>query len=201
MKGVYEMITDFNFQLKNVGLINNANIKLSKINVICGDNSTGKSTSSKILYSFLRSNSKTRKELTKNTLIDNVLDLTSDMNRFYMYSKDDSKNKIPLSNDIRTIYNEIRRKEFDDEDIDIINYYRQIIEIFNDYQLRYTSTNIFDKPISNINRLITIYEEEGEDLFNSIMNLIIRSEFGKTVLKNNEVSFSGKFNKIKQKED
>lgn len=29
MKGVYEMITDFNFQLKNVGLINNANIKLS----------------------------------------------------------------------------------------------------------------------------------------------------------------------------
>ena len=190
------MITDFNFQLKNVGLINNANIKLSKINVICGDNSTGKSTSSKILYSFLRSNSKTRKELTKNTLIDNVLDLTSDMNRFYMYSRDDSENKIPLSNDIRTIYNEIRRKEFDDEDIDIINYYRQIIEIFNDYQLRYTSTNIFDKPISNINRLITIYEEEGEDLFNSIMNLIIRSEFGKTVLKNNEVSFSGKFNKI-----
>lgn len=61
------MITDFNFQLKNVGLINNADIKLSKINVICGDNSTGKSTSSKILYSFLRSNSKTRKELTKNT--------------------------------------------------------------------------------------------------------------------------------------
>ena len=28
------------------------------------------------------------------------------------------------------------------------------------------------------------------------MNLIIRSEFGKTVLKNNEVSFSGKFNNI-----
>jgi len=83
-----------------------------------------------------------------------------------------------------------------DEDIDIINYYRQIKEIFNDYQLKYTSTNIFDKYISNIDRLITIYEEEGEDLFNSIMNLIIRSEFGKTVLKNNEVSFSGKFNKI-----
>lgn len=190
------MITDFNFQLKNVGLINNADIKLNKINVICGDNSTGKSTSSKILYSFLRSNSKTRKELTKNTLIEDVLELLSDMNRFYRYSRDDSENHLPINNDLRIIYNEIRRKEFDGEDIDIINYYRKIMEIFNEYQLRYTSTNIFDKSISDINRLITIYEEEGEDLFNSIMNLIIRSEFGKTVLKNNEVSFSGKFNNI-----
>ena len=190
------MITDFNFQLKNVGLINNANINLNKINVICGDNSTGKSTSSKILYSFLRSNSKTRKELTKNTLISDVLDLASDMNRFYRHSRDDSENQLHINNEIRTIYNEIRRKEFDGEDIDIINYFRKIMEIFNDYQLKYRSTNIFDKSISDINRLITIYEEEGEDLFNSIMNHIIRSEFGKTVLKNNEVSFSGKFNNI-----
>ena len=76
------MISDFNFKLNNVGLINNADINLSKINVIGGDNSTGKSTSSKVLYSFLRSNSKTRKELTKNTLINNVLELINDINHF-----------------------------------------------------------------------------------------------------------------------
>ena len=188
------MISEFNFKLNNVGLINNADINLSKINVIGGDNSTGKSTSSKVLYSFLRSNSKTRKELTKNTLIDDVLELINEMNHFYRFSNKDSEDRFPVKNDLRTIYNEIRIKKFEQEDIDIINYYRKVLDIFNNYQLQYTSTNIFDNTISDINRLISIYEEEGEDLFNSIMNHIVRSEFGKMVLKNNEVSFSGKFN-------
>ena len=153
------MISDFNFKLNNVGLINNADINLSKINVIGGDNSTGKSTSSKVLYSFLRSNSKTRKELTKNTLINNVLELINDINHFYRFSNNDSEDRLPVNNDFRTIYNEIRRKQFEQEDIDIINYYRKVLDIFHEYQLQYTSTNIFDNTISDINKLINIYEE------------------------------------------
>ena len=62
---VFVMISDFNVKLENVGVVNNANINIAKINVIAGDNSTGKSTLSKILYSFLRSNSKSRKDCSK----------------------------------------------------------------------------------------------------------------------------------------
>lgn len=190
------MIADFNFKLKNVGLINNANINLSKINVIAGDNSTGKSTSSKILYSFLRSNSKTRKELAKNTLIDEVLDLASEINSFYRFSEFENENRVQKKNELSEIINEIRINQFEGKPIDIVNYYKKIKKIFLEYTLNYAGTNLFDKALSDIDKLIKIYEEGGEDLFNSIMNLIIRSEFGKTVLKNNEVQFSGKFDNI-----
>lgn len=190
------MIRDFNFKLKNVGLINNADINLSKINVIAGDNSTGKSTSSKILYSFLRSNSKTRKELAKTTLIDEILDLASEINSFYRFSEFENKNRFQKKSELSEIINEIRINQLKGKDIDIVNHYIKIKNIFREYTFKYAGTNLFDKSISDIDKLIEIYEEDGEDLFNSIMNLIIRSEFGKTVLKDNEVQFSGKFDNI-----
>lgn len=190
------MISDFNFKLKNVGLINNADINMSKINVIAGDNSTGKSTSSKILYSFLRSNSKTRKELAKNTLIDEVLDLASEINSFYRFSEFENGNGVQKKSELSEIINELHIKRFKGKPIDIVNYYKKIKGLFLEYTLKYNGTNLFDKSISDIDELIEIYENDGEALFNSIMNLIIRSEFGKTVLKNNEVQFSGKFDDI-----
>ena len=40
-------------EIENLGLINKANLDIGKINVIVGKNSTGKSTSSKFLFSLL----------------------------------------------------------------------------------------------------------------------------------------------------
>lgn len=144
------MIRDFNFKLKNVGLINNADINLSKINVIAGDNSTGKSTSSKILYSFLRSNSKTRKELAKTTLIDEILDLASEINSFYRFSEFENKNRVQKKSELSEIINEIRMNKFKGKDIDIVNHYKKIKNIFQEYTLKYTGTNLFDKSISDM---------------------------------------------------
>ena len=42
-------------KINNVGPIENANIDISKINVICGVNSSGKSMISKLLYSYFKS--------------------------------------------------------------------------------------------------------------------------------------------------
>ena len=44
--------------INNLGLINNAELDIGKINVIIGKNSTGKSTSSKFLYCLLTASSK-----------------------------------------------------------------------------------------------------------------------------------------------
>ena len=41
-------------EIKNFGLINEANIEINKINVVGGINSSGKSTASKLLYCFLK---------------------------------------------------------------------------------------------------------------------------------------------------
>ena len=49
------MENKINIKINDVGPINKADIDLNKINVV-GGNATGKSTTSKLLYCFLKSN-------------------------------------------------------------------------------------------------------------------------------------------------
>ena len=189
------MISEFNFKLKNVGLINKADINIGKINVIGGNNSTGKSTSSKMLYSFLRSNSKNRKELTKNTLINDILEFSMDLNLFNNAHRDE-ENFNPIDDKIINFRNEIHQKQLDDENIDVIKYYKQIKESYDEYMLKYSVNDLLTNSFNNIKNLIEIYEDDDEKLFNSIMNLVIKSEFGKSKFENNEVIFSGNFNNL-----
>ena len=58
-----ELLEDcVNLSIQNFGAISESNINISKINVIGGQNATGKSTSSKLLYCFLKYNSANLKE-------------------------------------------------------------------------------------------------------------------------------------------
>ena len=50
-------MSNLNLDIHNFGPINQANIELKKLNVIAGSNGSGKTTSSKLLYCFLESNS------------------------------------------------------------------------------------------------------------------------------------------------
>ena len=60
---VFFIVVDMNLHLKNLGLIDEVNIEISKITVVADHNATGKSTLSKVLYSFLRSNSFHREKI------------------------------------------------------------------------------------------------------------------------------------------
>ena len=57
------MENDLILEIYNVGPISHAQINIGKINIIGGKNSTGKSTSSKLLYCFLRANSSYNEDL------------------------------------------------------------------------------------------------------------------------------------------
>ena len=62
-------MSNFKFKINNVGSINHADMDIGRINVIGGKNCTGKSTTSNLLYCFLRAisseNDSTIKELLK----------------------------------------------------------------------------------------------------------------------------------------
>ena len=57
------MVDAIKLHLESMGPINEADINIDKITIVAGHNSTGKSTLSKFLYSFLRSNSFNRQEI------------------------------------------------------------------------------------------------------------------------------------------
>ena len=56
------VVNQLNLEIDGFGLINNAKIKINKINVVGGVNASGKSTASKLLYCFLKSMSLNRKD-------------------------------------------------------------------------------------------------------------------------------------------
>ena len=87
---------ELSFSLKDVGPINEANIEIGKINVIGGWNGTGKSTTSKLLYCFLKSTSSRRQEVSYESIIHQIdliflsirrrfqIQHVPEINKFYM---------------------------------------------------------------------------------------------------------------------
>ena len=53
-------------QLKNIGMIKEANVKIDGLTVIAGENSTGKSTIGKLLFSIIKSSSRYNEDLEEN---------------------------------------------------------------------------------------------------------------------------------------
>ena len=81
---------NFELFIKNFGIINESNIEISKLNVVTGKNATGKSTSSKLLYSFLASISRDGQEFINNkiqTQLINLLRILSDTFQTDIFSR------------------------------------------------------------------------------------------------------------------
>ena len=67
------MSNDISLNIRNFGLIKEANLNIGQINVVIGKNSTGKSTSSKILYCFLNAASNDGIKLANKSIKDKLL--------------------------------------------------------------------------------------------------------------------------------
>ncbi|WP_304105442.1 AAA family ATPase [Methanobrevibacter ruminantium] len=68
-------MSNFKFKINNVGSINHADMEIGRINVMGGKNCTGKSTTSNLLYCFLRAIS-SENDSTINELLDSEFDIT-----------------------------------------------------------------------------------------------------------------------------
>ena len=78
-------MSNFKFKINNVGSINHADMDIGRINVIGGKNCTGKSTTSNLLYCFLRAIS-SENDSTIKELLDSEFDITGPQeNKDYAY--------------------------------------------------------------------------------------------------------------------
>lgn len=92
-------MSNFKFKINNVGSINQADMDIGKINVIGGKNCTGKSTTSNLLYCFLRAIS-SENDSTIKGLLDSEFDIVSpqeNMDYACIYG-DDFSYKIDFKN-------------------------------------------------------------------------------------------------------
>lgn len=156
--------------IKSFSAISESYIDIGKINIIGGQNATGKSTASKLLYCFLKYSSSNRQNDAYESVIGQIKSLFSMMRRMYRPRGD-----FNFSN---FYYESIKSNDFYDI-LELYENFKGIIysEEFDEvYSRNRTKIRIFDE-IDEIDNLIGIIEEDGDALFNLMMNNLLESEF------------------------
>ena len=182
-----------NINIKSFGAISESNIDIAKINVVGGQNATGKSTTSKLLYCFLKYSSANRQKEAYESVIQQINSLFLMSRRLYPlregFNFAEFFHKPPLNTyEMLELYGKFKEFVYNEE--------------FDEaYPRHRTKTRIFEE-IEEIDKLIEIIEEDGIPLFNLIMNNLLESEFSnkmkgyvefKGVLNGNEFKFSSNF--------
>lgn len=158
--------------IENFGTINKSNININRINVIGGQNATGKSTASKLLYCFLKYCSSNRQEFAYENLNHSI-------SSFFMYIR----RRSYLDKNERNIYYKfIKQYTHRNSTVyDKIDAYKNIRDAIYDMDSSELVSRIdldeIQDDINEIDEYIRLVEEDGLDLYNLIMNNLLISEF------------------------
>ena len=189
------MNENFILTVNNFGPIDSAKIDLSKINVVGGKNSTGKSTASKLLYCFLKTNSSDRQEIAYKSLIPDLKAIARDAKRVLPHEKlpDLFKNPMKLSgtdfdsfvNDFYELKDIVDKKlnentiDFDFSDFSDLDD-EEKYEILNEIKKNNSSNekyNVLMESINNIEYLIKMIKGNFQELSYSLLKQLLEEEF------------------------
>ena len=181
------MENKINIKINDFGPINKADIDLNKINVVGGNNATGKSTTSKLLNCFLKSNMEDRidfalehSRLQIDSLINNIY-LALHVNQpEFVYLKDVREFGMSDNNDKVIPFNELRVEE-------------KFHQIQIDYNRYYDENNDNERikgMIKEIDDILTTIHIEEDKLTILLLKDFLSSEFNRKNLKFNS-AFNG----------
>ena len=180
-------MSEMRLSLKDFGPIDEANIDLGKITVIGGENATGKSTTSKILYCFLRANSSKRQEITYGYIVNSIKDTTRDIQRYLRDQENCKINFKDLQTKLTQYETQIRLSAHK-TGLEVINeIYNEIKDRIDEQIISDNAENEIDEKFSGIDKLIDIVEENDAKLYVSIMKRLLKAEFS-------TADFNGVFN-------
>ena len=167
-------MSNINLDITDFGPINKANIELKKLNVIAGTNGSGKTTSSKILYCFLTSNSDEKEYLT-NMSINRRIRFTIN------YLLDNFEFEFKNEMELRRLNSELILKSADNtynyQFTDNINLLKKIV---NESQI--TNKETYLEKINAIEDALEINSIEHRQFF-EVSSSLINSEFRNKDLK------------------
>lgn len=176
--------------IENFGSINEAHIKLRKINIIAGVNGSGKSTSSKLLSCFLTANSKDGHYLSNNSIYERFVSFI-----LYWHNKISSNqsDNVNLDGMLTLIGDNINLHDNTFNAV-LTKKFKILKEMVN--QLQFTDKDKFEEDLSNIEKLIEVNDNENHRYFN-VSNVLLNSEFNFSELtgyKEAHVHFHGTIN-------
>ena len=159
-------MTNINLDINNFGPINKARIELKKLNIIAGINGSGKTTSSKLLYSFLLSNSKEGNYLANQSINKRFISLTDDL-------KEELSSDLKNLEKLTILSNNLPSPTDDKYTIKIDNYLTSLKEIISDSK---TINSHHINQIDLIESVLEVNKTESRKYFN-VSNNLINSEF------------------------
>ena len=168
-------LSNINLDINDFGPINNANIELKKLNVIAGINGSGKTTSSKLLYSILTSISSEKDYLTNKSIEKRLVSIRNNLAHNLEYDEESLNKIIRLFERFPTI--------IDDDYAEKIKKSISALKIIiNDSKIKNKN-----EPLEKLNILenvLEINEMENRRIFN-VSNTLLKSEFKLKELKLN----------------
>lgn len=152
------IVSDIVLKVKNFGVIKRAEIDISKINVIAGVNSSGKSTLVKLLYCFLKSNSINRQKMALDSI-------SGEINNVIIKSTDD----VALIND---------------QLLSKTNDFHENLQLYESSKVKFQNKmheSDYDELVAmefhHFDELIDIIKQNASDLYVSLMRKLLKSEF------------------------
>lgn len=183
------MAAEMLLEIENLGLINKANLDIGKINVIVGKNSTGKSTSSKFLFSLLTAASSEGTQLAN-------MDIHSKLLNFVLYWG--TKGSQEMDDKFKQIRNSLMRHSVSSELFDDI--YSNIALTLENYDFKDKDLCIDD--LNDLFRIIKLNKDEYSRYI-TVFNALIESEYGSLLnrFSNAHIKFHGNYNGVEFNQD
>ena len=183
------MVAEMLLEIENLGLINKANLDIGKINVIVGKNSTGKSTSSKFLFSLLTAASSEGTQLAN-------MDIHSKFLNFVLYWG--TKGSQEMDDKFKQIRNSLMRHSVSSELFDDI--YSNIALTLENYDFKDKELCIND--LNDLFRIIKLNKDEYSRYI-TVFNALIESEYGSSLnrFSNAHIKFHGNYNGVEFNQD
>lgn len=142
--------------INNFGPINNARIELKKLNVIAGINGSGKSTSSKLLYCFLTSNSDELNYLANLSIYERFTAIVDNFSHDMEFDLETLKSIATLSDN----FPELTEKEFNGE---LKEYMASFKKIINESQINNKENYI--KKLNALESVLAVNNIEHRKFF------------------------------------
>lgn len=183
------MAAEMLLEIENLGLINKANLDIGKINVIVGKNSTGKSTSSKFLFSLLTAASSEGTQLAN-------MDIHSKLLNFVLYWG--TKGSQEMDDKFKQIRNSLMRHSVSSELFDDI--YSNIALTLENYDFKDKDLCIDD--LNDLFRIIKLNKDEYSRYI-TVFNALIESEYDSSLnrFSNAHIKFHGNYNGVEFNQD